>query len=234
MVLISLLKWQDPLKIWLHPRTAYWKMPLKLQPCQVTFCRLRSWGSSNCLFARPAWCLSLTHWQTLWELQPGMGVCPALSQPPCLPGGGWSTQPGPCVLGSTWEEPGLELAWIMAASIRRVARADDAGWTDSSDHLQRSLRHRNTPVCAIAAVGLLSLGAATDRPEQVVCVSGTLAWSKTGFRKHSWQCKKRNSFSVCSFDCFGVCVCWEQEALYSGWVYIPAWCYIWDEPQQRL
>lgn len=128
-----------------------------------------------------------------------------------------------CNLGNTSEELSLELAWILAGSIWKMTRADGAWWTGSFDHLQRSTKHRNTPVCAIAAVGLLSLGAAIDQPEQVLCVSGMLACSKTCFKKHSWQCKKRNSFSVSSFDCFGVYVCWEREkAMYSGWVYITA------------
>lgn len=128
-----------------------------------------------------------------------------------------------CDLGNTSEKLSLELAWILAGSIWKMTHADDAWWTVSFDHLQRSTKHRSTPVYAVAAVGLLSPGAAVDQPDQVLCVSGMLAWSKTCFKKHSWQCKKRNSFSVSSFGCFGVYVCWEWEsAVYSGWVYITA------------
>lgn len=64
-----------------------------------------------------------------------------------------------CDLGNTLEELSLEVAWILAASIWKMTHADDARWADSSDHLQRSMKHRNTLVCA---VGLPSLGAPID------------------------------------------------------------------------
>lgn len=92
------------------------------------------------------------------------------------------------------------------------------------------------PSVCCTAVGLLSLGAAMDQPEQVLCVSGMLAWSKTCFKKHSWQCKNRNSFSVSSFDCFGVYVFGnERLCILAGCTSLQVtWCSIWDEPQQRL
>lgn len=185
---------------------------------QVT-CRQRPWGVSNCLFARTAY---ICHWQILWEMQTG-DVCALLSLS-CTGCSDIHEAPNQTHdLGNTPEELSLELAWILTGSIWKVTHADDVWWTDSFDQLQRSMEHRNTPVCAVAAVGLLILGAAIDQPEQVLCVSGMLAWSKTCFKEHSWQCKNRNSLSVSSFDCFGVYVCWKWEAMYSDSVHQCRW-----------
>lgn len=182
MVLISLLKLQDLLKIWLHPKTAYWKMPLKLQPCQVTFCRQRSWGISNCLFARTAWCISVT--DPLGNADRDM--CPALSWLHWLQWGRWSTQWLGQHLRGAEPRAGLDPGCFHLEN--------DTWWAGSFDQLQRFMKHRNTPACAVATVEFLGLRAAVDQPEQVLCVSGMLVWSKTCFKKHSWQCKKRNSF----------------------------------------